>query len=150
MSDERNKALIRRFYEELWNEKNIGLAAELLAENVLFRGALDVESNGAEAFLEYTEMVFSAFPDFRNAIDFMVAEDDTVAVRLTCIGTHEGEIFGLKPTGRKITHRAAAFFTLEHGRIAEVWMLGDLVSMLDQLMIADAASDEEDEDAEEE
>lgn len=128
-----SKDLIRRYYDEMWNPWNFAKAGELLASEIIFRGSLGTATRGRDAFCGYMRKVQSAFPDFHNTIEEIVAENDRVAARLTYRGTHRGEIFGLAPTGRAITYAGAAFFRLAKGKVAEGWVLGDLVRLLRQL-----------------
>ena len=85
------------------------------------------------AFCEYMSRVRSAFPDFHNKIEQLVAEGDRVAARLQYTGTHRGEIFGVQPSGVSISYAGAAFFRIAGNRVAEGWVLGDLVSLTQQL-----------------
>lgn len=128
-----NKELIRRYYEEMWNSWNFDAADDLLTENISFRGSLGVETNGRDAFREYMRQVRRAFPDFHNTIDSSIEDGDSIAARLTYRGTHRGEIFGLVPTGRSISYSGAAFFRIAGGKVAEGWVLGDLLSLLRQM-----------------
>ncbi len=128
-----NKKLIERFYSELWNEWKFALAEELLDEQIAFRGSLGAEMRGRAAFCNYMRRVRDAFPDFHNKIEEMVAENNRVVARLTYTGTHRGKIFGVAPTGRAIKYAGAAFFRIENGRIAQGWVLGDVVGVLAQI-----------------
>ena len=131
MDDNRN--LIRRFYDELWNPWNFAKAEEILAPEIIFRGTLGSETRGREGFCNYMRQVQRAFPDFHNAVEEMIAERDRVVVRALYSGTHRGEIFGVAPTGKKIAYSGAAFFRIAEGKVAEGWVLGDLLSLLRQL-----------------
>jgi steroid delta-isomerase-like uncharacterized protein len=128
-----NKALIQRYYNELWNTWNFALADELLAADISFRGSLGAEMRGREAFRCYMRQVQAAFPDFHNSIEQLVEESDHIVGRLTYSGTHLGEIFGVLPTGRQISYGGAAFFRIADRRIAQGWVLGDVVGLLSQL-----------------
>jgi predicted ester cyclase len=77
--------------------------------------------------------VQSAFPDFRNEIDDMIAERNRVFTRLTYTGTHRGEIFGVAPTERKVSYAGAALYRIENAQVAHGWVLGDLTGLLAQL-----------------
>ncbi|MFY9528072.1 MAG: ester cyclase [Candidatus Acidiferrales bacterium] len=127
------KELIRRYYEEMWNPWNFDAADDLLAENISFRGSLGVGTKGREAFREYMRQVRRAFPDFHNTIDESVEDGDSIAARLTYQGTHRGEIFGVAPAGRSISYSGAAFFRIADGKVAEGWVLGDLLGLLRQV-----------------
>lgn len=133
MSKQTSKRLIERYYSEMWNQWNFSLVDELLSEEISFRGSLGVEMRGRAAFCDYMERVRNAFPDFFNKIEDIVTEGDRVVVRLSYTGTHRGEIFGVGPTGRSIRYAGAAFFRIDDGWIAEGWVLGDLVSLFEQL-----------------
>jgi steroid delta-isomerase-like uncharacterized protein len=129
----RNKDLIRRFYDEMWNLWNLAKADELLADEIVFRGSLGTETRGRAQFCDYMRHVQRAFPDFHNTIKEIAADDDRVVARLAYTGTHRGEIFGVAPTGKKIAYSGAAFFRIAHGRVVEGWVLGDLLTLLRQL-----------------
>lgn len=82
------KALVRRFYDDLWNRWNYDAVPEILTEDVAFHGSLDVDATGHEGFIAYAETVRAAFPDFENRIEDMIAEDNRLAACLTYSGTH--------------------------------------------------------------
>ena len=112
MSTSQNKALVRRYYEEMWNRWDFALADELIAEGITFRGSLGVSVSGREGFKEYMRGVRRAFPDFHNHVEDLIAEDDRVVARLTYTGTHRGELFGIGPTGRRISYAGVAIFRI--------------------------------------
>ena len=125
---------MRRFYEELWNEWRFDLVDELVSDGLRFRGSLGTETEGRAGFVDYARSVRAAFPDFRNRIDELVVEGNRAAVRITCSGTHHGEVLGVPPTGKRIEYAAAGFFTFDHDiRIADLWVLGDLATLREQL-----------------
>ncbi len=128
-----NRALIRRYYEELWNAWNLGVADEIISPEITFRGSLAVTVSGLEGFKNYVLLVRNAFPDFHNTIEEMIAEGDRVAARLTYRGTHRGELMGIAPTGRKVTYAGAAHFQIRGGKIVAGWVLGDTMGLMRQL-----------------
>lgn len=71
-----------------------------------------MEVRGRLAFCEYMRRVRNAFPDFNNKIEQLVAEGDRVVARLQYTGTHRGEIFGVRPSGKAISYAGAAFSEL--------------------------------------
>ena len=133
MSLAENKALVRRYYEEMWDRWDFALADELLTEGLTFRGSLGVTVRGRVGFTEYMEAVRRAFPDFHNRVEELVAEGDKVVARLTYTGTHRGELFGIRPTGRSVTYAGVAIFRITEGRISEGWVLGDIRGLIEQL-----------------
>jgi steroid delta-isomerase-like uncharacterized protein len=133
MSASQNKALVRRYYEEMWNRWDLALADELIAEGVNFRGSLGTVVQGREGFKEYVRAVRRAFPDFYNRVEDLIAEDDTVVARLTYTGTHRGELFGIDPTGRHVSYAGMAIFRVTGGQVIKGWVLGDLHGLVGQL-----------------
>jgi predicted ester cyclase len=127
------KQLIRRYYEEMWNLWSFDLADELLSPGISFRGSLGTQVRGVQEFKAYMNKVRTAFPDFRNTIDEVVADEWRVAVRLTYDGTHLGELFGVGPTGRRIRYSGAAFFRRAGQRLVDGWVLGDVHDLRAQL-----------------
>lgn len=124
-----NEAVVRRFYEELWNRRRLEVAEEVLAEDLRFRGSLGTECAGREEFVRYAETVRDAFPDWHNRIDEMLASGDRVVARLTWSGTHRGPLGELEPTGARVEYPGAAFFRLAGGRIEEAWVVGDTAAL---------------------
>ena len=129
----RHKAQVETFYNSLWNHWNYRIVGEVLTDDVTFYGSLGVEKKGHKGFIEYAEMVRSAFPDFRNTIEDMIAEGDKLAACLTYTGTHQGEIFGIAPTYRAIQYVGTAIFVFRDGLISHAWVLGDRLELLQQL-----------------
>lgn len=131
--ERKNRELIRRYYEDLWNAWNLGVADEIISPEIEFRGSLAVTVNGLAGFKNYVALVRHAFPDFHNTIEELIAEGDRVAARLAYRGTHRGELFGLAPTGREVNYAGAAIFRIHRGKIVNGWVLGDTASLMRQL-----------------
>src|SRR5690349_20571371 len=134
-----NRRLIERYYNELWNQWRFDLADQLLSPSVKFHGSVGISVEGVEGFRSYMRLIQSAFPDFHNTIEEMVAEGDRVAARLTYRGSHGGVVFGVKPTGRTIQYDGLALFRINGGKIAEGYVLGNVIDLLAQLGIQIAA-----------
>jgi predicted ester cyclase len=125
MSSNTSEAVIRRFYEELWNRWRLGLADEIVSATIRFRGSLGSTLVGREQFKGYVETVRAAFPDWQNRIDEILAVEDRVVTRITWSGTHQGMLGDIEPTGARVEYRGAAFFRLADGVIEEAWVVGD-------------------------
>ena len=130
---EARKALVRRYYDEMWNRWNFVVADELISESIRFRGSLGMTVNGRDGFKEYMRTVQRAFPDFHNKIEELIAEDDKVVARLTYSGTHRGELFGIAPTDRRVAYCGIAIFRVSEGSVAEGYVLGDTRAIVKQL-----------------
>jgi|ERR1700692_2339209 hypothetical protein len=79
MSQQANKNLVARYYDEMWNNWNFALVDKLLAKEISFRGSLGTETHGRTAFCNCMRRVQSAFPDFRNEIEDMIAVRNRVS-----------------------------------------------------------------------
>jgi len=130
---ERNKALVRRYYEHLWNRWDLTLTDELLSPNLKFRGSLGLDADGIRAFRRYARTVWLAFPDFHNQIEEIIADGDRVAVRLTYSGTHRGELLGFAPTSRRVEYAGIALFRIAGGKIVDVYVVADRLALMQQL-----------------
>lgn len=122
---EANEAVVRRFYDELWNHWNLGVADEIVSEALRFRGSRGAEVTGRQAFKRYVEATRAAFPDWHNRVDEMLAVADRVVTRMTWSGTRRGRLADVEPTGARVEYPGAAFFRLAGGMIEEAWIVGD-------------------------
>jgi predicted ester cyclase len=125
MTDAANESLVRRFYEELWNDWRLEVADEIVSATVAFRGSLGSDACGRDEFKRYVEGVRRAFPDWHNRIDELLAIGDRVVVRLTWTGTHTGPLGQVAPTGRRVSYVGAAFFRIADAMIDQAWVVGD-------------------------
>ncbi len=128
-----NKKLIDTFYNRLWNRWDMGCVPEILSEDISFRGSLGVEKRGHREFIAYVDFIRAAFPDFHNTVEEVIAEGDTVVARLTYRGTHEGALFGVPASGNRIAYAGVAIFRIRDGKIADVWVLGDRLALMEQI-----------------
>ena len=128
-------APVDAFYEQLWNRRDRSGIDAILARDVSFRGSLGAERRGHEAFWRYVEEVTGALSEYRCEEVVSVSEEGRVFARMRFSGRHVGEFRGYPPTGRTVAWEGAALFTLREGKIADVWVLGDLAG-LDALLRA--------------
>lgn len=132
MSLEENKAVIRRFVEEVQTQHNVDRMDQLFGPDFYDHGSLSTTHTLEEAKQFFT-MVFSAFPDIRAHIHDQVAEGDKVVTRKTFHGTHKGEFMGIPPTGKEVAFDVIDIFRIADGRIAEHWFVGDMMTLMQQL-----------------
>jgi steroid delta-isomerase-like uncharacterized protein len=133
MSAEQNRELIRRFYDEGWTKNNLDVYDELVTDDFNDHQAAPGLPPGREGFKALNVMFRTAFPDLRVDVDNVVAEDDKVGCRWRSTGTHQGELFGIPPTGKKVDVTATVFYRVENGRLAEGWIARDDVGLMRQL-----------------
>jgi steroid delta-isomerase-like uncharacterized protein len=127
-----NRALMERFIEEVWNKRNLAVADEVFHPEASSPSAPDLP-RGPEGVKMIAQMFFNAFPDYWMRIDRIVAEDDRVAARFTQGGTHEGDLMGIAPTGKKAEWTEMGILRIEGGQVVESWYDVDMVGMMQQL-----------------
>jgi steroid delta-isomerase-like uncharacterized protein len=125
--------LVRRFYAELWDQDRPEVAQEILAPDFRFRGSLGAERRGISGFLDYHRAVLDALGDYRSDIKALVLAPGKLAARMEFSGVHRDTFFGMPASGRRVAWAGAAFFEHETGRIARLWVLGDIDAVKRQL-----------------
>ncbi len=120
MSTEDNKAINRRYIEEVLNRGNMHVIDELKADDV-------------EGTHQRIRVLRTAFPDLHVTIETQVAEGDWVASRLTYRGTHLGPFMGVPPTGKKVQFATMTMNRYAEGKVVENWGVHDIHGMLKQL-----------------
>ena len=134
MSAEDNKALVRRWFEELFNEAKLDVADEIVTpDHVSHDTSTPEHLPGPEGERQLVNLVRGAFPDGRITIEDLVAEGDRVAVRWTFRGTHRGVFMGIAPTGKEVEMAAMDLLRIAGGKIAETWSNVDMMAMMRQL-----------------
>ena len=120
---EANKALVRRWLEEVLTGGNLELVEELFAPNhVLHDPSFPRDVHGPEGAKRYAAAYRSAFPDARFVVEDQIAEGDKVVSRWTARGTHRGEFLGIAPTGEGVAVTGIEFDHVVGGRIGEAWV----------------------------
>jgi predicted ester cyclase len=132
-STEANKALVCRFYDEIFNKKNLNVVDELVAPN--YKRYLSPIAAPLDAAGQKTRLagMLAAFPDSHLTIEDLVAEGDRVAIRLTNRGSHQGAYLGIQPTGKQVVADAIEIMRIENGKIVEHWGAPNNYSLLQQL-----------------
>ena len=135
MSEE-NKALVQRWFEEVWNQGNAAVIDELLADDGVIHGLMDAGGNpvrGLSSFHEFHAQFRGAFPDMSISVEDLVAEGDKVVARCSVRGQHTGESLGFKATNAPVQFEGVAIVRIKDGKIAEAWNQFDFLEMNKQL-----------------
>lgn len=133
---EENKQIVRRVTAEGVNTGNLEVFQEMLAPNYARHSQATTEMpeiRGVEAMLDFLQGHFTAFPDWHEQIDLMIAEGDKVAYITTGTGTHTGPMGDVPPTGKKVEVVNYIIQRIEDGKIAETWVGWDNLAVLVQL-----------------
>jgi steroid delta-isomerase-like uncharacterized protein len=132
MSPEQNKALVRRFYEEI-DKGNLDVMDQLVAENYIDHNPPPFPvPAGREGLKEAFRIFWKATPGIHR-IDDQIAEGDRVVTRLTCLGKHEGDLPGIPRTGKDLKMTSITIHRIENGRLAEKWSEKDMIPFLKAL-----------------
>lgn len=131
--EESNKLLVRRFIDEVYNKGNLAVVDELLDTGFHLPDELPPGPPGREPFKQHVVAWRSAFPDFYEVIEDMVAEGDKVVYRWSGQGTHRSEFMGAAPSGRKVILSGIVILRLADGRIEEAWQAYDRLRLFQQL-----------------
>ena len=135
MSEE-NKALIQRWFEEVWNQGDAKVIDELCAEDVVIHGLVDASGqpvHGRQAFHDFHSQFRSAFSDLNISVDDVVAEGDRAVARCSVHGKHTGESLGFAATNAPIQFEGIAIVRIKNGQIVEAWNQFDFLEMNKQL-----------------
>ena len=128
-----NADIVRRFVEQAFNNGNLEVADECLAEDFVRHDPDMGDVRGREKYKKFMEMNRTAFPDYHETIENIIEQGDTVMYRWTLRGTQEGEFMGVTPTGNEIEVTGMIDMHLEDGRITELWGNFDALGLLEQL-----------------
>ena len=132
--EEKNKDLVRRAVDEVWNRGEYGNLAEFVArEFVVHATAPGEDILGYDGIKRFYSALRESFPDIHFTIKDQIAEGDKVVTHWTARGTHQGEFNGIAPTGRKVTLTAIDIDRIVNGKAVECWSYMDELGLLRQL-----------------
>jgi steroid delta-isomerase-like uncharacterized protein len=147
LSADDNKAIVRRFYEELWNERRVEIACEIIAADCLTHqlrsGAEDVKGvpRTPEMIREHVAAWLAGFPDLHFTIEQIFAEGDRVVTHSRMRGTHTGAWQGIAATGRAVSLPMIVIQRISDGKIAEDWVLVESLGFYQQLGLLPATEE---------
>lgn len=130
---EENKALTRRFVDEVINQGNLDVIDKLMAPDYVEHNPFPGQAPGIEGLKQMFAMMRAAFPDLHSATEDMIAEGDKVVMRAMTRGTHKGEFMGIAPTGKQITMTEIHIIQVRDGKGVAHWGEGDALGMMQQL-----------------
>jgi predicted ester cyclase len=137
-SIDENKALVRRFYQEI-DKGNIAILDELVAEDYRDHNPppFPTSATGRERFKQDFKLFLDATPGYHQ-IEDQIAEGDKVMTRLTSYGKHEGDLPGAPRTGNDMKMTSITIHRIANGKLAEKWSEKDVISLLTQIGVMPA------------
>src|SRR5215207_1287274 len=119
---EQSKELVRNYYEEVINGRNLDAVVDYFADERIVEGV----RRGCFSY-------FTAFPDLHVSLDELIEEGDAVFLRSTLTGTHDGEYKGIPATGRHVAAEAAEVFRIADSKFAGYWCLTNVAGLMRQI-----------------
>jgi steroid delta-isomerase-like uncharacterized protein len=135
MSADENIQLIRRWFEEVWNEGRMETVHELFSKDGVARGQRGAqgEIRGPEEFVKFVREIRGAFPDIKVKVEDVFGAGDKVVLRWSGTMTHQGDALGLPATGRSVRSTGITIARIVDGKIVEGWDSWDQLGMLEQI-----------------
>jgi steroid delta-isomerase-like uncharacterized protein len=131
---EANKAIFRRYFDEVLNAGRIELIDELIAPDYVSHYPTGYDfGGGPEDVKQIVSTVRSGFPNVHFQIEDLLAEEDRVVGRWTFQGTHRGDFMGIAPSGKNVSVVGIAIYRIADGRIAEAWVAWDALGLMQQI-----------------
>jgi steroid delta-isomerase-like uncharacterized protein len=131
---EQNKAVARRVIEELFQGGKLELADELFDQSFVGHDVgMPEPIRGPEGLKQQAKGYRDAFPDLKLTIEDQISEGDRVMTRWTARGTHQGDLFGIAPTGKQATISGVTIDRLQGGKIVETWDTWDTLGLMQQI-----------------
>jgi len=135
---EANKALVRRWFEEVWNKGRAEAIDEMFAADGIAHGLSDDAVDplrGPADFKPFHERFRGAFPDIEVVVEDMIAEDDKVAARCSVRGKHTGDHLGIAASNAPVDFTGVSIVRIKDGKIVEAWNNFDFMRMNQQIGI---------------
>lgn len=129
------KALIYRWFKEVWNEGREATVDELFAPEAIGHGLgeRDAEVRGPAEFKVFWRNIRSALPDLQIRIEDAIVAGDKVVVRVVLEGTHRGDGLGVPATGRQVAISGIVIVRVSGGQIIQGWNSWDQLGLPQQI-----------------
>jgi steroid delta-isomerase-like uncharacterized protein len=125
-AEEKDKALVRSFFEEVWNKGNVAAVDEFMAADYVDHSIPSGLPPGREGLKQANTTYHTAFPDLKATLEDILAEGDKVMFRWSVSGTHLGDWLGIPPTGNHVTATGITVLRIAGGKVVEGWTSTDL------------------------
>ena len=135
-TQEANKALIRRWFEEVWNQGRVEAIDEMFAADGVAHGLSDEPGKtmkGPDDFRPFHGIFRGAFPDIEVVVEDTIAEGDLVAARCSVRGKHTGDHLGVAASNAPVEFTGMAIVRIKDGKIVEAWNNFDFLAMNRQI-----------------
>jgi steroid delta-isomerase-like uncharacterized protein len=132
--ENQNQQIVKAYFNEAWNKGNVAALDHLLSTDYInHTPSTPNPPRGAKGLKPIVLAIRKGFPDLHYEIKELIVTKDRAVARVVMTGTNTGELFGMPPTGKKITVNQINIEKIVHGKIAEHWRVTDELSMMKQL-----------------
>jgi len=139
-----NERLVYKWFNELFNQGDLDVADDILAPEVSYNGPVSLtprDVNGPEDIKDYVAVYQEAFPDIWYTVEHIFGSDAEMCVRWVATGTHTSDLFDLESTGETFAEDGINVFTIDDGRITEIWSEWDTLKMVQELGVMPPVGD---------
>ncbi len=135
MSVEANKIIVRRTFEEIFNQGNLALVETWMAATFVNHAAPAEMLSGPESLKGHVVLLRTSFPDLHFTVEELIADEERVATRVTFRGTHRGVFRGFPPTDKSFVQSQMHLVRFVKGKVVEHWAVRDDLGLMQQLGI---------------
>ena len=137
MSTEENKAVVRRWFDEVLSRGDLdaldSICAECHPQFAVIRGVIEPAPLGMSGLKSLITSLRGAFPDLQATVEEQIAEGDKVVSRVTMRGTQRGEFNGMPATGKSFTISGVSIWEVRGNLLIQEWVNWDALGMMQQL-----------------
>jgi len=138
MLDTANKAVVRRYYDEVLNQRKVDVLDQIAVEDYVEHDPFPGQGNGLADLKARVAALQHMFNPLRFTVEDVIAEGDKVVARNTVTGTHQGEFMGVGPTGKSVTYNEIFIFRFADGLVVETWGVVDVYAQMKQIGVIPA------------
>jgi len=138
MAADDNKALMRRYYDEVWQKGNLAVAEELVSASFVDHMPMPEQVPGRKGHNDAVQAIRGGFPDLKLSVEEILSDGDKAVGRWIMTATHSGMLMGIPATGKSIEMQGIDVVRIESGQIVEMWHIEDVLGMLIQIGVLKA------------
>lgn len=138
MTNSQNQNLVRRFFDEMCNQRKLAIADELFSAGHVYNDPQAPTGPGPEGVKQVIAGYQAAFPDAHWHVIETITADNVIITRWKGTGTHKNELMGIPPTGRSVNVQGTWIHRIANNKIVESYNVWDTLGMLQQLGVVPA------------
>ena len=133
MSTDDNKALLKKFYADVFEKGNPDAAVNYIAKDAVDHQGMPGQKAGLEGIIEFFKLMHAAYPELKVTVDDMIAEGDKVVATMTMKGVNKGPFMGTPASNKEITMKFIDIVKFKDGKMTEHWGYGNDMEVMAQM-----------------